>query len=101
MSRRVAFRKRKQNRLAMLSITIVVAMLLTVVSINSWCLREKQNSYIEQEEALQKQIDEQDQRTQDLEELKKYTQTKKYAEEVAKDKLGMVYNDEIVFKSDN
>ena len=101
MSRRVAFRKRKQNRLAMLSITIVVAMLLTVVSINSWRLREKQNSYIEQEEALQKQIDEQDQRTQDLEELKKYTQTKKYAEEVAKDKLGMVYNDEIVFKSDN
>ena len=100
MSRRVAFRKRKQNRLAMLSITIVVAMLLTVVSINSWRLREKQNSYIEQEEALQKQIDEQDQRTQDLEELKKYTKTKKYAEEVAKDKLGLVNEDEIIFKEE-
>ena len=28
----------------------------------------------------------------------KYTKTKKYAEEVAKDKLGLVYEGEIIFK---
>ena len=33
--------------------------------------------------------------------LKKYIQTKKFAEEVAKDKFGMIYPDELVFKPEN
>ena len=36
-----------------------------------------------------------------LKEFDKYTKTKKYAEEVAKEKLGLVYGDEIIFKSDD
>ena len=34
-------------------------------------------------------------------EYKKYIQTKKFAEEVAKDKFGMIYPDELVFKPEN
>jgi cell division protein DivIC len=33
--------------------------------------------------------------------LATYTKTKKYAEEVAKDKLGLVYEDEIIFQETN
>ena len=40
------------------------------------------------------------QRALEIEEYGKYTQTKKYVEEVAKDKLGLVYEDEIIFKSE-
>jgi cell division protein FtsB len=98
--RGVTFRKKKQNRLAMMSITIVVAMLLAVISINSLQLKEKQSDCIAKEVSLGAQIEEQNDRAEELEELKKYTKTKKYAEEVAKDKLGLVYDDEIIFKQE-
>ena len=46
-------------------------------------------------------IDQEMQRTEELKELATYTKTKKYAEEVAKDKLGLVYENEIIFKDEN
>ena len=36
-----------------------------------------------------------------MKELETYTKTKKYAEEVAKDKLGLVYDNEIIFKEED
>lgn len=96
--RRVAFRKKKQNKLAMLSITLVIMMLAGVFAVNGYSLKQKQKEYIAKEEQLQAEIDKETERTEELVELKKYTKTKKYAEEVAKDKLGLVYDDEIVFK---
>jgi cell division protein DivIC len=47
------------------------------------------------------QIADEDARTLELEELATYTKTKKYAEEVAKDKLGLVYENEIIFQESN
>ena len=38
-------------------------------------------------------------RTEELAEFEKYTKTKKYAEEMAKKKLGLVHDNEIIFKS--
>ena len=39
-------------------------------------------------------------KAEEIEELKKYVQTKKYVEEVAKERLGLVYEDEILFKAE-
>ena len=36
-----------------------------------------------------------------VDDLEAYTKTKKYVEDVAKDKLGRVYEDEIIFKAKN
>lgn len=36
-------------------------------------------------------------RAEDIEQYKAYVQTNKYAEEVARDKFGMVYKDEVIF----
>ena len=44
-------------------------------------------------------IEQEEKRTEEIEELKKYVQTKKYAEEIAKERLGLVYEDEILFKA--
>lgn len=96
--RKLAFRKKRQNRLAMTMIMIVVAMLLVVVGIKSVELKAKQEQYAEREATLMRQIDEEMKRTEEIEEYKKYTKTKKYAEEVAKDKLGLVHDGEIIFK---
>lgn len=98
IKRKVVFRKKRQNRLGMFLVMIVVLMLLVVVSINSVGLRQKKESYLEREQALQEQIDAEEERSEQIEEYRKYTQTKKYVEEVAKEKLGLVNEGEIIYK---
>lgn len=61
-------------------------------------LTGKRNALQQQAEQLQNKIDEENDRTAELQEFETYTHTKKYAEETAKDVLGYVYDDEIVFK---
>ena len=52
-----------------------------------------------QEEELIAQIEEEKARTEEIEELEAYVGTEEYVEQIAKDKLGLVYEDEIIFKS--
>ena len=99
--RRIAYRKRRQNRFGMFLTGVVVLMLVVVVAIRSSELKQKQAVYAEKEAALEKQIEEERARTEEIEEYRKYTQTKKYVEEVAKDKLGLVYDGEIIFKEED
>ncbi len=98
--RRVAYKKRRQNRLGMILVTVVVLMLCLVLTVSMLSLNKKRNSYIERQESLQQQIDAENRRADDLVEYEKYTKTAAYVEEVAKDKLGLVYDDEIVFQAD-
>lgn len=101
IKRRLAFRKKRQNRLGMFLVTTAVVMLLLVVGISSIDLYKKRQLYEAKEIALQEQILQEQKRTEEIEEFRKYTKTKKYAEEVAKDKLGLVYEGEIIFKEKN
>ena len=50
---------------------------------------------------LSEQIAAEEERSSEIEEYRKYTQTKKFAEEYAKEKLGLVYKDEILFKQED
>lgn len=101
MARRVAFRKKRQNRLGMVCVSVVVIMVCVVILIKSTELKQKQEAYVKREEALQQQIETEEERAQELIEYEKYTKTAKYVEEVAKDKLGLVYDDEIIFESED
>ena len=74
-------------------------MFCSVIEIKSISLKNKRNEYEKRIQTLERQIDEQKERTKELEEYEKYTKTSKYVEEVAKEKLGLVYEDEIVFES--
>jgi cell division protein DivIC len=84
--------------MGMFLVTTVVIMLLGVVTVKSVELQAKQDTYTSKVEELQAKIDSENTRTEDLKEYAKYTQTKKYIEEIAKDKLGLVYKNEIIFK---
>lgn len=96
------FRRRKnETKLGMSIACLSIFMMIMVVGINSHSLKLKQEKYMLREQELQEQIDAEKQRTEDLKELATYTKTKKYAEEVAKDKLGLVYDNEIIFKDQN
>ena len=99
MARRVEFRSKKQNHFGMVMVFVLVAMFCSVIGIRSIGLRNKRDEYKNRIQTLEAQIEEQNERTRDLEEYEKYTKTSKYVEEVAKEKLGLVYEDEIVFES--
>lgn len=96
--RRVAYKKRIQNRFSMFLVTLVMVMLLVVVGVRTVTLTRERD-------ALQAQVDQQERdiaaerlRSEEIEEYGRYTQTKAYYEQVAKEKLGLVYPDEILFK---
>ncbi len=91
-------RRRNENRLGMTMAISAILMIVAVVGINSLSLRQKQEKYAAREQELLMQIAEEEARTEELKELETYTKTKKYAEEVAKDKLGLVYENEIIFQ---
>lgn len=91
-------KKRRQNRLAMFTITLVVAALLAVLGYQTVQLQHKRSEYIERLEAVERQLDEQESRAAALEEQRIYTQTKQFIEQEAKDKLGLVNPNEIILK---
>ena len=46
-------------------------------------------------------IEAEKERAQEIEEFEKYTKTKKYIEDVAREKLGLVYEDEIIIQTED
>ena len=82
-------------------VSVVVIMLFAVILIKSNELKAKKAAYDEKEASLEQQIENEQKRTEELIEYEKYTKTAKYVEEVAKDKLGLVYEDEIIFESED
>lgn len=94
-------RKKKrnlQNRIAMLSITFVVGVLFVTMMAKSLTLEEQIAAYKNQMKDLDTRIEEEKERTSEIEDIKDYMKTDEYAEEVARDKLGLVKDNEIVFK---
>ena len=79
---------------------MVVLVMLLVVAVNNRRLEKKLVEYRVKEQTLTEQIEAERQRTEEIEEFKKYTETKKYIEEVAREKLGLVYEDEIIIQTD-
>ena len=101
MAKKAAYRKRRQNRFGMFLVSIAVFMMLVVVAFKSIELRAKKEAYHQKELMLQEQIEAEEERSKEIEEFEKYTQTKKYIEEVARDKLGLVYEGEVLFKDED
>ncbi len=82
-----------------MTIALFAILIMTgVVGINSISLKQKEKVYAAREQELLQQISVEEARAKELEEFATYTKTKKYAEEVAKDKLGLVYENEIIFQ---
>ena len=98
MRRKVAFRGKRHNRLGIFLVAAVLVMLLVVISMGSMSLKQRQNEYRAREAELDELIAAEENRTKELEEFKRYTQTQAYIEKLATDKLGLVHEGEIVFK---
>lgn len=62
---------------------------------------KEQNELAKQElEQLTAEIIEEEERAKDLDEYAKYVNTKQYVEDMAREKLGLIYPGELVFKAE-
>ncbi len=94
-------RTRKTNRQSKLGLFVVFLVVLTVIiacGVRSISLRKQSRELAITESQLENQIESEHLRTDELEEREKYMKTKKYIEDEAKNKLGLVNEDEIVIK---
>ncbi|BDF32056.1 hypothetical protein CE91St62_01300 [Lachnospiraceae bacterium] len=99
-SRRRRQKKRVQrHKRSVLAISSVILLLLVTVSVNGITLRAKEKSYVAQETELKKQIKEEKSRASKIDELEDYVGTDEYVEDVAREKLGLVHEGEIIFKA--
>lgn len=101
MARRIAYKKKGQNRFGMFLAASVIIMMLVAVAVKNVELKQTLVGYDERKRQLTEQIAAEEKKAEEIVEYEKYTQTKKYIEEVAKDKLGLVYDNEIIFRDED
>lgn len=96
--RKIVYRKKSQNRAGMMLAITVMMVILVAVTVRGMSLRQKLSEYNQKKEQLQNGIASEEERSRQIEEYSKYTQTDEYVEEVARDKLGLVKEGETVFR---
>lgn len=98
MKQREFDRKKHLNGFSVTLVIMVILMLMVVISYKRYELKQKLEEYTQKEELLLEQIAEEEERAEEIEEYRKYRQTQKSIEDEAKEKLGLVNENEIIFK---
>jgi len=93
-------KRRLQHRISVVSISCVVLLLMVILGVGSLSLQEKNRNYKAQEALLQEQIAAEIAREEEIAELEAYVGSDKYVEDVAKEKLGLINPNEIIFKAE-
>ncbi len=98
MKRRVVRRKRKQSGFVLFLAMLIMFMVVTACTVRSLGLYKKSKELKVVKASLETQLQEANIKSEQLKEKELYMQTKDYIEDEAKNKLGLVYPDEIVIK---
>ena len=93
-------RQLRRHKRSMYIITAVLVLLLCVISVSSISLKKQNEIYIQKEKELQKDLELEEEREKEIEDFAKYVKTDEYIKKLAKDKLGLVFPDEILFKAE-
>lgn len=97
----MANRKRRasrSNRRGMVVIAGVVAVLLIGLLMQSQTLSRQNASYEAKKAELEQRIQDEEVRAGEIEEMKEYVKSDEYVEKLAREKLGLVYSDDIIFQ---
>ena len=100
MARRSQEKLSRGNRRGMVVIAGVVAVLLVVFMVQSRQISVKNASYESQKEELTQKLQDEELRSGEIDKLKDYVNSTEFIEKMAREKLGLVYDDEIIFKAE-
>ena len=76
---------------------MIVIAFVAVMSVQIIRVYQKDQEYMQQEASLQKQLEEETARGEQLSSYETYTKSQQYVEDTAKSKLGLAYDNEIIF----
>lgn len=93
-------RKNQNNRAGKVCISMILIVFVAVMSIQIVKIYQKDQEYIKKQQQLEAQLEEETARQEELEAYQAYTQSQEYVEDVAKSKLGLAYDNEIIFKEE-
>ncbi|MGN0335267.1 MAG: septum formation initiator family protein [Lachnospiraceae bacterium] len=94
-------KRRMRKHLASLAIVGIAMVMFVCVMFVGFQLRQTNKQKEARIQELEQQIAAEEERSEEIEEYGKYVQTKQFVEEVAKEKLGLVNEDEIIFKAED
>ena len=89
--------KQRKNIAGMVTISIVVACMIISLLLQRKEINDSMKSYSARYEMLQDSIEEEREHVKEIEKLKEYMQTDEYIANAAREKLGMVKENEIIF----
>ncbi|MDY5846342.1 MAG: septum formation initiator family protein [Bariatricus sp.] len=89
----------QSHKRSVLAISGIIIMLSAVIVIHGMTLQSRNKEYMAQEAELMAQLEDEQERSEEIDELKDYVGTDEYIEDVAKEKLGLIKQNEILFKS--
>lgn len=93
--------KKVQNyKRSMVLITMAMIVMCAVIFVAGMGLQTRNKKLQAQEIELQAQLEEEELRSEEIDELTKYVGTDEYVEAVAKEKLGLVHEGEILFRAE-
>lgn len=99
--RKHLFHMSVSNRAAMIVITGIVCILAVVLTVKGLSLREQIKANASEKEKLTAQVEEEQSRTEEIEALRDYYESDDYIREIAQDRLGLVEDGQIVFRSED
>lgn len=89
------------SRATVLGVLLVALALCTTLTYKQSELKAQGKEYTSQLQELKKQKKALKKEKEDLKDFKEYVKTDEYIEEVARDKLGLVYKDEVIFEPED
>lgn len=90
----------RQNKFTMVAITCVVCMLFGILMYSGHTLQQRIVANDEKREQLAAEIEAQEKRTEEIGDLEAYMQTEEYIQSAAQEKLGLVKENEVIFKAE-
>lgn len=91
-------RRKKLNSLVTFCMVLIIAGICTVLHYNYLQMEKEKELSSRKLEDLQREYEKEVNRNAEIDNYRAYVQTKQFAEEVARKKFGLVYEDEIIFK---
>lgn len=92
---------RRTNRNSLIMISLAVAVLCGVLVFKTISLNDRATQYQATIDKYQKDVEQLEQEKEDIAELKEYVESDSYIEQMAREKLGLVYENEVLFEADD
>lgn len=90
--------RKKKSSAGRAYIAAIMLFLVIVLAVQVMGFRSRKNEYIRQEQALAAELVSLTEKANDLALYEQYVQTNQYKEDMAKAKLGLTYENEIIFR---